>query len=153
MTAPLYTGGALQGNLARAQATYNQSVANYREQVLTAFQQVEDALAGLRVLEDQAAAYDKAVQSAQQTVDISTSRYREGLANFLEVITAQVTLLNNQRFADQIAEQRLLTTIELIQALGGGWQDSTIYSTATALTSTPPQPPQPTPSGAAPPRP
>jgi NodT family efflux transporter outer membrane factor (OMF) lipoprotein len=153
MTAPLYTGGALQGNLARAQATYNQSVASYREQVLTAFQQVEDALAGLRVLEDQAAAYDKAVQSAQQTVDISTSRYREGLANFLEVITAQVTLLNNQRIADQILEQRLLTTIELIQALGGGWQDSTIYSTATALTSTPPQPAQPTPSGAAPPRP
>jgi NodT family efflux transporter outer membrane factor (OMF) lipoprotein len=153
MTAPLYTGGALQGNLVRAQATYDQSVANYREQVLTAFQQVEDDLAGLRVLEDQAAAYDKAVQSAQQTVDISTSRYREGLANFLEVITAQVTLLNNQRIADQIAEQRLLTTIELIQALGGGWQESTIYSTARALTSTPPQPAQPTPSGAAPPRP
>ena len=132
--------------------TYNESVANYRQQVLTAFQQVEDALSGLRVLEDQAAAYDKAVQSAQQTVDISTSRYREGLANFLEVITAQVTLLANQRVADQIAEQRLLTTIELIQALGGGWQDSTIYSTATSLTTTPPQPAQPTPSGAAPTR-
>jgi NodT family efflux transporter outer membrane factor (OMF) lipoprotein len=153
LSAPLYTGGALQGNLARTQAVYNQSVANYREQVLTAFQQVEDALAGLRVLEEQAAAYDKAVQSAQQTVDISTSRYREGLANFLEVITAQVTLLNNQRIADEIAEQRLLTTIELIQALGGGWQESTIYSTATSLTSTPPQPAQPTPSDAAPPRP
>jgi len=61
-------------------------------------------------------------------------------------------LLSNQRIADQIAEQRLLTTIQLIQALGGGWQNSTIYSTATALTSTPPQP-QPTPSGPAPPRP
>jgi outer membrane protein, multidrug efflux system len=153
LSAPLYTGRALQGNLARAQATYDESVANYRQQVLTAFQQVEDALAGLRVLEDQAAAYNKAVQSARQTVDISTSRYREGLANFLEVITAQVTLLANQRIADQILEQRMLTTVALIQALGGGWQDSTIYSTATALTTAPQQPAQPTPSGAAPSRP
>lgn len=148
LTAPLYTGGQLQGNLVRAQATYDESVANYRQQVLTAFQQVEDALSGLRVLEQQAAAYDKAVQSAQQTVDISTSRYREGLANFLEVITAQVTLLTNERVADQILEQRLLTTVQLIQALGGGWRDSTIYSTATSLTTTP-QPAQPTPNGAA----
>ena len=152
VTAPLYTGHALQGNLVRAQATYDESVANYRQQVLTAFQQVEDALSGLRVLEQQAVAYDKAVQSAQQTVDISTSRYREGLANFLEVITAQVTLLTNQRVADQILEQRLLTTVELIQALGGGWQESTIYSSATALTALPPQPAQPTPNGTAPSR-
>ncbi len=136
LTAPLYTGGQLQGNLARAQATYDESVADYRQQVLTAFQQVEDALSGLRVLEEQAAAYDKAVQSAQQTVDISTSRYREGLANFLEVITAQVTLLSNQRVADQILEQRLLTTVQLIQALGGGWQESTIYSSQHALAAT-----------------
>lgn len=150
LSAPLYTGGQLQGNLIRAQATYDESVADYRQQVLVAFQQVEDALSGLRVLEQQAAAYDKAVQSAQQTVDISTSRYREGLANFLEVITAQVTLLDNQRVADQILEQRLLTTVELIQALGGGWQDSAIYSSATSLTTAPPQPVQPTPNGAAP---
>jgi multidrug efflux system outer membrane protein len=149
LTAPLYTGGQLQGNLVRTQATYDESVANYRQQVLTAFQQVEDALSGLRVLEQQAAAYDKAVQSAQQTVDISTSRYREGLANFLEVITAQVTLLTNQRVADQIHEQRLLTTVELIQALGGGWQNSTIYSTAMPLTTTPLQPAQPAPNGTA----
>ncbi len=150
LSAPLYTGGQLQGNLAHAQATYNESVADYRQQVLMAFQQVEDALSGLRVLEDQAGAYDKAVQSAQQTVDISTSRYREGLANFLEVITAQVTLQSNQLVANQILEQRLLTTVELIQALGGGWQDSTIYSTATSLTTAPPQAAQPTPNGAAP---
>jgi len=143
MTAPLYTGGQLQGNLAHAQATYNESVADYRQQVLTAFQQVEDALSGLRVLEEQAAAYDKAVQSAQQTVDISTSRYREGLANFLEVITAQLTLLTNQRVADQILEQRLLTTVQLIQALGGGWQESTIYSSSTAPTASTPAPAAP----------
>src|SRR5262249_41813601 len=130
-TAPLFTGGALQANLAKARATYDESVANYRQQVLTAFQQVEDGLSGLRVLEQQAAAYAKAVASAQTTVDISTARYREGLANFLEVITAQENLLNNERSADQILEQRLLTTVSLIQALGGGWQDSMIYSSST----------------------
>jgi outer membrane protein TolC len=105
-------------------------VASYRQTVLTAFQEVEDGLSTLRVLEQQAAAYDQAIRSAQETVDISTSRYREGLANYLEVITAEEELLTNQRVADQVLEQRLLTTIQLIQALGGGWQDSTIYTTA-----------------------
>ena len=145
VTAPLFTGGSLQGNLARAQATYDESVANYRQQVLTAFQEVEDGLSGLRVLEEQADAYEKAVQSAQQTVDISTSRYREGLATFLEVITAQVTLLDNQRLRDQILEQRLLTTVQLIQALGGGWQDSTVYSTSSGPAASAPKPATPSP--------
>jgi len=126
---PIFTGGALSANMTKARAAYDESVANYRQDVLAAFQQVEDGFSGLRVLEQQAGAYDKAVKSAQETVDISTSRYREGLANFLEVIDAQVTLLQNQRTADTILEQRLLTTVSLIQALGGGWQDSQIYST------------------------
>ena len=135
--APLFTGGALSANLARSRAVYDENVANYRQLVLTAFQQVEDGLSGLRYLEEQAAAYNKAVQSAQQTVDISTNRYREGLANYLEVINAQVTLLSNQRASDSIAQQRLLTTVALIQALGGGWQESTIYSSSTNAPKTP----------------
>jgi multidrug efflux system outer membrane protein len=150
VTAPLFTGGSLQGNLAHAQATYEESVANYRQQVLSAFQEVEDGLSGLRVLEEQAGAYEKAVQSAQQTVDISTSRYREGLATFLEVITAQVTLLDNELVRDQILEQRLLTTVQLIQALGGGWQDSTVYSTSSGPAANAPKPA--TPGPAAPPQ-
>ena len=129
-TQPIYTGGRLSANLLRARASYAESVASYRQTVLTAFQEVEDGLSTLRVLEQQAAAYDQAIRSAQETVDISTSRYREGLANYLEVITAEEELLTNQRVADQILEQRLLTTIQLIQALGGGWQDSKIYTTA-----------------------
>jgi NodT family efflux transporter outer membrane factor (OMF) lipoprotein len=128
---PLYAGGRLSAGMERARAVYEESVANYREQVLTAFQEVEDGLSGLRVLEDQAAAYDKAVQSAQRTVDISTSRYREGLAEYVEVITAESSLLTNERTAAQILEQRLLTTIQLIQALGGGWQDSRPAAPAT----------------------
>ena len=65
--------------------------------------------------------------------NVSTSRCREGLANYLEVMTAEEELLNNQRVADQVLEQRLLTTIQLIQALGGGWQDSTIYTPGAPL--------------------
>lgn len=132
-TQPIYTGGRLSANLLRARATYDESVANYRQTVLSAFQEVEDGLSSLRVLEQQSAAYEQAVRSAQQTVDISTSRYREGLANYLEVIEAENILLNNQRIADQVLEQRLLTTVQLIQALGGGWQDSTIYSPGAPL--------------------
>lgn len=126
-TQPIYTGGRLSANLMLARANYDESVANYRQTVLSAFQEVEDGLSTLRVLEQQAAAYDQAIRSAQETVDISTSRYREGLANYLEVITAEEELLTSQRVADQVLEQRLITTIQLIQALGGGWQDSTIY--------------------------
>lgn len=132
-TQPIYTGGRLSANMMFAQATYNESVARYRQTVLTAFQEVEDDLSTLRVLEQQAAAYDKAVRAAQETADISTSRYREGLANYLEVITADEQLLSNQRVADAVLEQRLLTTIQLIQALGGGWQDSTIHTPGAPL--------------------
>ncbi len=126
-TQPLYAGGRRSAGVEYAQAAYQESVDNYRQQVLTAFREVEDGLSGLRVLEQQATAYDTAVESAQKTVNISTSRYREGLAQYIEVINAESALLANERAAAQILEQRLLTTIELIQALGGGWQDSKIY--------------------------
>jgi multidrug efflux system outer membrane protein len=132
-TQPVYTGGRLSASLLLARATYDESVASYRQTILSAFQEVEDGLSTLRVLEQQAAAYDRAIRSAQETVDISTSRYREGLANYLEVITGEEELLNDQRIADQVQEQRLLTTIQLIQALGGGWQDSTIYTPGAPL--------------------
>jgi NodT family efflux transporter outer membrane factor (OMF) lipoprotein len=142
-TQPLYEGGRLSAGVEHARAVYEESVDNYRQQVLTAFQEVEDGLSGLRVLEEQAAAYDKAVQSAQRTVDISTSRYREGLANYVEIITAETSLLANERTAAQILEQRLLTTIQLIQALGGGWEDSRIYASNSGLAGTPALTPDP----------
>lgn len=148
LSQPLYTGGRLSANLLRAQATYDESVASYRQQVLVAFREVEDGLSGLRVLEEQAAAYEQAIKAAEQTVDISTARYKEGLANYIEVIDAEVTLLNNQRISDQVLEQRLLTTVQLIEALGGGWQDSTVYTSHTGVlpatgANEPPLPPAP----------
>jgi len=134
---PLYAGGRLSAGVEYARAAYQESVDNYREQVLTAFREVEDGLSGLRLLEEQAAAYDTAVESAQKTVDISTSRYREGLAVYIEVITAESSLLANERAAAQILEQRLLTTIQLIQALGGGWEGSQIYASGPGQVGTP----------------
>ncbi len=125
---PLFEGGRLTANLARARAAYDENVANYREQVLTGFKEVEDGLAGLRVLQEQEATQNKAVASAKRTAEISTARYKEGLANYLEVIDAQRTVLDNEVLSAQLRELRLLTTVQLIKALGGGWQDSKIHA-------------------------
>ena len=129
---PLYAGGSISANYLRARAAYDESVANYRQQVLVAFKEVEDGLSGLRVLEEQEAAQNKAVDSSRKTLTISTARYKEGLANFLEVIDAQRTVLENEQETAQLRELRLLTTVQFIQALGGGWQESKIYSTSQA---------------------
>ncbi len=125
---PLYAGGSISANYARARAAYDESVANYRQQVLVAFREVEDGLSGLRILEEQEAAQNTAVASSRKTVNISTARYKEGLANFLEVIDAERNVLENEQESAQLHELRLLTTVQFIQALGGGWQESKIYS-------------------------
>jgi NodT family efflux transporter outer membrane factor (OMF) lipoprotein len=125
---PLFEGGRLTANLTRVRAAYDETVANYREQVLTGFKEVEDGLSGLRVLEDQEAAQNKAVESAKKTADISTARYKEGLANYLEVIDAQRTVLENEELSAQLRNDRLLTTVQLVKALGGGWRDSKIHA-------------------------
>lgn len=125
---PLFAGGRISANYERSRAAYDESAANYRQQVLLAFQEVEDGLSGLRVLEEQEAAQNKAVESSRRTVKISTARYKEGLANFLEVIDAERTVLENEQESAQLRELRLLTTVQFIKALGGGWQESKIYS-------------------------
>ncbi|MGA8073840.1 MAG: TolC family protein, partial [Candidatus Acidiferrales bacterium] len=81
---------------------------------------------------EQEAAQNKAVESSKRTFDISTSRYKEGLANFLEVIDAERTVLANSQESAQLRELRLLTTVQFIKALGGGWQESKIYSDSQA---------------------
>jgi NodT family efflux transporter outer membrane factor (OMF) lipoprotein len=104
-----------------ARAAYDQSVANYRETVLSAFQEVEDNLAALRLLEDEAKTQDAAVASAQRSLQLSTNRYKGGVATYLEVITAQSTALSDQRVAVEIASRRMTASVSLIKALGGGW--------------------------------
>jgi len=118
---PIYQGGRIKANYQYAQAVYREAVDNYRQQVLVAFQQVEDGLSDLRVLEDQGQAQGLAVQASQRTVNISTARYKEGLAEYLEVLTADNALLQNERTASQILGMRLVSSVQLINALGGGW--------------------------------
>ena len=96
--------------------------------MLTAFQQVEDGLSELRILADEAEIEERAVQNAQQSVQISTDQYRGGIANYLQVITAQTSLLQNQRAAVNILTRRLVASVALTLALGGGWDASQLPS-------------------------
>jgi len=123
LSVPVFQGGRIKANYQYAQAVYRESVDNYRQQLLTAFQQVEDSLSDLRVLEAQAGAQELAVQASQRSVDISTARYKVGLAEYLEVLTAENTLLQNQRTSVQILGSRLISSVQFINALGGGWAE------------------------------
>ncbi|WP_245276305.1 efflux transporter outer membrane subunit [Methylocapsa aurea] len=117
----LFDGGLRGAQVDAARAIYDQSIANYRQTVLTAFQQVEDQLAALRILARQAKVEDQAVAAAQEEVDILLNQYRAGTVAFTAVIVAQATLLNNQEQALTIRQNRYLSGVNLIQALGGGW--------------------------------
>ncbi len=112
-----------------AKAAYDQSVANYRETVLTAFQEVEDSLAALRLLEEEAKTQDAAVSAAQHSLELSNNRYKGGVATYLEVITAQSTALTDQRTAVEIGGRRMLASVSLIRALGGGWNAANLPMT------------------------
>jgi NodT family efflux transporter outer membrane factor (OMF) lipoprotein len=104
-----------------AKAAYDQSVANYQQTVLVSFEEVEDSLAALRLLEDEAKTEDEAVTSAEHSLTLSTNRYKGGVATYLEVITAQSIALSDHRTAVDIAGRRMAASVALIKALGGGW--------------------------------
>jgi NodT family efflux transporter outer membrane factor (OMF) lipoprotein len=120
----LFDRGKRRAQVKLTEAAYDATVANYRQTVLAAFQQVEDSLAQLRILSEEGVIADRAVKAAQQSLDISTAQYRGGLANYLQVITAQTSLLQNQRSAVDILTRRMAASVSLIQALGGGWDAS-----------------------------
>ncbi|HKB82764.1 MAG TPA: efflux transporter outer membrane subunit [Burkholderiales bacterium] len=121
---PIFDGGRIKGNVDLAKAVYEENLAQYRGRVLGAFGEVEDALSGLRILAEQADAQARALASAQQTAEISTTRYEAGLVIFLEVVDAERTRLATQQLATQIDGQRLVASVGLIKALGGGWQEA-----------------------------
>src|SRR5246127_1016654 len=110
----------------QARAAYDYQVAAYRENVLTAFQQVEDNLAAVRILENEAKVQDEAVAAAQRSLELSTTRYKGGVTSYLEVITAQNAALADEVTAVNILGRRMASTVLLIQALGGGWDRSTL---------------------------
>ena len=124
----VFAGGRLHAQLDFAKSAYAGSVANYRETVLTAFQQVEDGISGLGVLAQAAQTQQQAVDAAQRALKIANDRYVGGLVTYLDVITAQETLLDNQRLATQLLGQRLVTSVSLIKALGGGWDASSLQA-------------------------
>jgi NodT family efflux transporter outer membrane factor (OMF) lipoprotein len=109
-----------------ARAAYDSQVAAYRENVLTGFQQVEDSLAAVRILENEADVQDEAVVAAQRSLDLSITRYKGGVTTYLEVITAQNAALTDQVTAVNILGRRMASTVLLIQALGGGWEKSSL---------------------------
>lgn len=128
LAATLFDAGKRRAQVRLTQASYDATVANYRQTVLTGFQQVEDALAELRILSEEGGVVDRAVAAAQQSLDISSTQYRGGLVNYLQVITAQTSLLENQRATVDILTRRLIASVSLIQALGGGWDASQLPS-------------------------
>jgi len=120
----LFDGGLRRGTLQQDQALYDQSVANYRETVLAAFQQVEDNLNALRVLSTEVQQQDAAIASAQRNLQVANDRYRAGIDPYLNVITAQTTLLTSQQAAVSLRREQMTDTVQLIEALGGSWDAS-----------------------------
>ncbi len=123
---PIFQGGRNRANLAAARAAYDQSVANYRQTVLTAFQQVEDGISNLSTLSQALTTQSAAVQDARRALDIANNRYLGGATSYLDVITAQTTLLANQRLQTQLLGQQMVSSVYLVKALGGGWDASEI---------------------------
>jgi NodT family efflux transporter outer membrane factor (OMF) lipoprotein len=107
-------------------AAYDQTVANYRETVLTGFQQVEDSVSALRTLEHEAQVQDKAVTAAQRYLDLANTRYTGGVTSYLEVTTAQTAALSDELTAVNILGRRMVDAVSLVQALGGGWDRSVL---------------------------
>jgi NodT family efflux transporter outer membrane factor (OMF) lipoprotein len=120
----LFDAGLRRATVQQYQAAYDQTVANYRQTVLTAFGQVEDNLAALRILTSEIGQQDQAVDSAQRLLAIATDRYRLGIDPYLNVISAQTALLGAQQTAVSLRLQQLMADVQLIEALGGGWDVS-----------------------------
>lgn len=120
----LFDAGARQAQTDQAIAAYDGTVAAYRQTVLTGFQEVEDNLVALRVLEQEAQIQNEALQLARQSVVIATNQYKAGIVNYLNVITAQTTALNSERTAVDILNRRLAASALLVKALGGGWNSA-----------------------------
>ena len=117
----IFEGGRRHAVTAEAQAAYQQTVANYRQTVLTAFQDVEDNLAAQRILEQEATTEAGAVKAAEHSLDLSLHRYTGGVTSYLEVTTAQSLALSDERTAADILTRRMVASVLLIKALGGGW--------------------------------
>ena len=122
----VFTGGARRAQLEFAKAGYDATVAAYRDSVLNAFREAQDDVSGLTVLDQAKESQQRAVDSARRTLDIATSRYTGGLVSYLDVVSAQQNLLNDEQELAVIQGQKLVTSVLLVKALGGGWDASSL---------------------------
>jgi NodT family efflux transporter outer membrane factor (OMF) lipoprotein len=121
---PIIEGGRNRANLAAARSAYDEAVANYRQSVLTAFQQVEDGISNLSTLAQALKTQASAVEDARRELTIANNRYVGGATSYLDVITAQTTLLSSQRLETQLLGQQMVSSVYLVKALGGSWDAS-----------------------------
>ena len=129
----IFDAGKRKAVTEQAWANYRANAATYRQTVLTAFQQVEDSVAALRILAEQTQQQDVAVRASQKNLDLSIERYKQGLNSYLNVITAQVSLLSNQQTAVSVHMQQMTASVQLVMALGGGWNASDLPSSRRVL--------------------
>ncbi len=122
-------------------AAYDATVASYRQTVLTAFQEVEDNLAALGLLSREAVEQDAAVKGADEALRLEIDRYKAGTVSYLDVITSQTIALTNERTAVQILQRRMNSAVQLINALGGGWDASSLPTPEQLRSAVPVKPP------------
>ena len=132
----LFSGGKRRAAKEQAVAAYDAAVASYRQSVLTAFQQVEDDLAALRLLADEARDQADAVTAAERSLSLAQTRYEGGITSYLEVITAEAAALANERAAVELRNRRMSAAVSLVRALGGGWRSADLPSGAAVLSRT-----------------
>jgi NodT family efflux transporter outer membrane factor (OMF) lipoprotein len=126
----VFDGGLYRAELHQYEATYNADLATYRQTTLTAFQQVEDALAGTRIYSQQILKQQEAVKSAQEFLSLETERYNSGVDPYVDVITAQTTLLSDQVTLNTLQVEEMTSAVTLVQTLGGGWDKSQLPTPA-----------------------
>jgi NodT family efflux transporter outer membrane factor (OMF) lipoprotein len=131
----LWEGGRRRAATEQAQAAYDASAANYRETVLSAFQEVEDDVSALRLLDLESGEQSRAVTAAERSLALATNRYQGGLTTYLEVITAQSIALTDERTAVEVNTRRMTASVDLVKALGGGWNTATDLPSAETLRS------------------
>ncbi len=120
----VFDGGLYRAELHQYEAEYNGDLATYRQTVLTAFQQVEDALSSTRIYSQQILRQQESVKASQEFLDLETARYNTGVDPYVDVVTAQTTLLSNRVTLNSLQVEQMLSAVQLVQALGGGWDAS-----------------------------
>jgi len=137
----LFDGGRRDASLKGANAQYDSAVADYRQTVLTAFQQVEDNLSTLTTLASEADSQQRATSAAELSLKLTTNRYQAGAVSYLDVVTAQTIALTNERTQELIDARRVDASVQLLKALGGGWSRKSLDESGNAAATTPPNSP------------